>query len=121
MVDWSDVTSMQATRLQRTYDTLTELFDRVGLHTNVAKTLIMDFQPCHALGGHSEESHRLQMTGEGKYSRYRLIQTVHCPDCDVNLATGSQAAYQQVQHGVARGDLMDPPPYPLDNSSTYRQ
>ena len=33
----------QATRLQRDFDTLMELFDRVGLRTNVAKTVSISF------------------------------------------------------------------------------
>ena len=45
----------QATHLHWDYETLTELFDRVVLHTNVAKTVSMECQPCCALGGNLEE------------------------------------------------------------------
>ena len=37
------------TRLQRAFDTLTELFECVGLRTNVAKTVSTAYHPCHAL------------------------------------------------------------------------
>ena len=36
---------MQETRLQRVFDTLPELFYKVGLHTNVAKMVNMDCKP----------------------------------------------------------------------------
>ena len=76
-VDRSDLTSTQKTHLQREYDTLKELFDRVGLHTNTAKALIMDFQLCRTLGGHYVEAYGLQMKGERKSFRKRLRQRVN--------------------------------------------
>ena len=41
--------SNQAARLHWYVDELTEMFDQVGLHTNVDKMVSMDFQPCHML------------------------------------------------------------------------
>ena len=76
-VDRSDLTSTQKTHLQREYDTLKELFDRVGLHTNTAKALIMDFQLCRTLGGHYVEAYGLQMKGKRKSFRKRLRQRVN--------------------------------------------
>ena len=55
--------SMRETRLQTVFDTLTQLFDHVGLHINVASTVIMDCQPYCALGGHSVDSYGLQLVG----------------------------------------------------------
>ena len=57
--------STRATRLQRVFNVLTELFDRVGLRTNVGKTVSMACQPCCAIGGHSSEAYGLRMTGWG--------------------------------------------------------
>ena len=37
----------QMERLQRAFNVLAGLFDRVGLRTNTRKTLRMGFQPCH--------------------------------------------------------------------------
>ena len=45
------VASTQLERLQRLFDVLTILFDRVGLHTNTANMVGMLCQPCHAPGG----------------------------------------------------------------------
>ena len=53
-----------ATCLQQAFDLLMDIFDRVGLHTNVAKVLSMEFQSCCALGVHSEEAYGIHMTGE---------------------------------------------------------
>ena len=44
------VTSTQLERLQRVFDVITEIFDRVGLMTNTRKTVSMVYQPCHAPG-----------------------------------------------------------------------
>ena len=91
------------TRIQRDFDTLTELFDRLGLHTNVAKTVIMECQPYRALRGNLAEAYRIRTTGEGHYFWYRIIQRVRCPNCDVDQPMGLLEARQQGQHGVARG------------------
>ena len=40
------------------------MFDWIGLHTNIGKTVIMEFQPCHKIGGHSVEPYGLSMTGD---------------------------------------------------------
>ena len=37
-------------RLQRVFDVLTGLFDRVVLMENIRKMVSMDFQPCHVPG-----------------------------------------------------------------------
>ena len=40
------------------------MFDWIGFHTNIGKTVIMEFQPCHKIGGHSVEPYGLSMTGD---------------------------------------------------------
>ena len=54
--------SMRETRLQREFDTLTELFKRLGLRTNLDKIVSMACQPYHTLGGQSAEVYGLWMT-----------------------------------------------------------
>ena len=51
-----------------------EIFDHMGLQTNVAKMVKMDFQPCRALGGNSAEEYGLWMMGEGHTYWERLLQ-----------------------------------------------
>ena len=43
--------------LQRSFDVLTRLFDRVSLQTNMTKTVGMVCQPCHTPGGMSEDAY----------------------------------------------------------------
>ena len=57
---------MKEERLQWVFNVLMELFYQVGLRTNVGKTVCMEFQPCHAIGGHSIEACGLWMTGDGR-------------------------------------------------------
>ena len=49
--------------IQRAFDVLAELFDHIGLHTNVVKMVIMEYQPCCMIGGHSTEAYSLTITG----------------------------------------------------------
>ena len=67
---------MWTTGLQQEFDTLTELFEHVGLHTNVFNMVSMACQPCHVLGGHYAEAYGLRMTGEGQTYQDRLRQIV---------------------------------------------
>ena len=43
----------QVTRLQRSFNVLGYLFERVGLRTNVSKMVSISCQPCYAIGGDS--------------------------------------------------------------------
>ena len=58
------VLSTQPERLQRYFDVLVGLFDRVSLCTNISKTVGMACHPCHAPGGMSEESYEKRTTGK---------------------------------------------------------
>ena len=51
------LTSTHLERLQRVFDVLASLFGRVGLRTNMAKTVGMVCHTCHAPGGMSEEAY----------------------------------------------------------------
>ena len=122
--------STRETRLQWEFDTLADFFDRVGLHTNVAKTASMACQPCHALGGHSVEAYVLRMMGGGGQTyQDRFCHRVRFPTCNADLVAGYLAAHRQAQHRVDQGDLRDSPPpnthththpIPLDKVGTYR-
>ena len=57
------VASTQLERLQREFDVLTGLFNRVGLSTNTRKTVRMLCQPCHAPGLMSLELYVRRATG----------------------------------------------------------
>ena len=58
--------------LQGAFSALVAIFDRVGLLTNVDKTVRMACQPCRAgSGNRTAEGYRRQITGEGKSFRER--------------------------------------------------
>ena len=52
-------------RLQQAFNVLTDIFDWVGLWTNVGKTVSMVCQLCCAIGGYYTEAHGSRMAGEG--------------------------------------------------------
>ena len=49
---------------QRVFGVLMDIFDRVGLHTNVGNTVNMVCQLCKKIGGHYAETYGIWITGE---------------------------------------------------------
>ena len=65
--------------LQGVFSALLAIFDRVGLLTNVNKTVSMACQPCRAgSGNRTVEGYRRQVTGEGLSSREWQRERVAC-------------------------------------------
>ena len=56
--------------LQGDFDTLTGLFDRVGLQKNVDNTVGMRCRPFRAVGTHSDEAYARHMMGVGLTYQY---------------------------------------------------
>ena len=52
--------------LQPAFDFMMGLFDRLGLQTNVHKTVRVVFWPCRAAGVREDEAYTWSMTGEGR-------------------------------------------------------
>ena len=50
-------------RSHRSFDVLTDLFDRVGLWKNLQNTVSMDFQPCHTPGEMSKVVYEIRTMG----------------------------------------------------------
>ena len=71
---------MRETWLQSLFGVLMELFDRVGMCTNMGKMVSMMSQPCCAIGGQSLDAYGLSMVGEGLIYWDRLCQRVRCPN-----------------------------------------
>ena len=108
------ITSTRAERIQREFHVLKELFDGVGLHTNVGKMVSIAFQTCRSTEGHSTEAYGIWIRGDGRTHQERLHIFLYCLECEVDLETGYLATHQKVQHMVGRGDLRGNPhpPYP---------
>ena len=83
-------------RLHQHFYTLKQLFDLVGLHTNVVKMVRMACQPCLALRGHSVEAYGLHMTGEGHTNQEWLQQRFQCLERNAYLAADSLDYHRQV-------------------------
>ena len=66
--------------LQSEFDTLTGLFDRVGLRKNVSKTAGMVCSPCWAAGVRADKSYTGWMTGEVRSFKERQRERVLCPE-----------------------------------------
>ena len=73
------VASTDPVWLQLAFDFLTGLFDRVGLRTNVCKTVGMVFRPCQAAEVWAEKSYTRRMKGEGRSFKERQRERVLCP------------------------------------------
>ena len=97
-------------RLQRSFDIITDLFDHVGLHKNLYKTVSMIFQPCRSLGGMSIEAYTNHMSGEGETYRYQLCQGVRLPECGDDMNAGSLQMHLHNQHSVGWGYPNGNPP-----------
>ena len=59
------VTSSDPQWIQWAFDTLVSIFERVGMQTNVGKTVSMVCRPCQAAGTQLEAACGRRMTGEG--------------------------------------------------------
>ena len=66
--------------IQWAFNALVGLFECVGLHTNVGKTVSMKYRPCPEAGNQSEEAYGHNMTGEGPTYRERQKERVECGD-----------------------------------------
>ena len=59
------IASMQPKWLQGSFDALMELFGRVGLRSNIGKTVGMIFQTFRAVRKHLDVDYKRRMMGEG--------------------------------------------------------
>ena len=74
--------------MQGAFDTLTGLFDRVGLRKNIRKMGRMICRPCLMSGIQLEAACGWRMTGEELTYRYRKRIRVQCPEFGEELAEG---------------------------------
>ena len=83
------VASSDPRLLQVAFNTLVGLFDRVGLRTNVGKTVGMVCHPCQEAGNLSTAAYGRRVMGVGPTYRERLKGKVACGECGEMLAAGS--------------------------------
>ena len=92
-VDDSLVALTDPVWMQGEFDTLTGLFDRVGLQKNVRKTVGIICHPLCAAGTQLEAVYERRMTGEGIIYRSRQRVRVQCPYYGENLKLGLLAVH----------------------------
>ena len=91
--------------IQLEFDTLTGIFDRVGLRTNVRKTVGMVCRLCRAARVRSDEAYTWIMTGKERIFKERKREWVLYPKCRKYMENGSLVTHRQTQHGVVKGGL----------------
>ena len=98
------VTSSDPRWLQWAFNTLVGLFERVGLRTNIGKTVSMACRLCPATGNQSEAAYGRKMTGNGPTYCKKRKKRVECGDCGKEMAAGSLETHLMIQHGKAKMD-----------------
>ena len=89
--------------LHNAFDTLTGIFERVGMNTNVNKTVGMMCHICQTSRVRAEEYYNQRMTGEGSSYKESQRKKVKCLECGKDLVRGSLDEHQQTQNGVTKG------------------
>ena len=90
------VASTNPVWFQTVFDTLTGLFDWLGLNKNVLKTVCMVFHPCQAVGIRADEGYARRMTGVERNYKERQRERFICPNCGKYLARGSLDTHYQI-------------------------
>ena len=90
--------------LKWAFNAIVGLFERVGLRTNVGKTVSMTCRPCPAAGNQSEVAYGRKMTGEGPTYCEIQKERVKCGDCSKGMAAGSLESHRMIQHEKAKND-----------------
>ena len=100
--DDSMVVSSDPAWLQGEFNTLVAIFDRVGLLTNVGKTVSMVCHPCRAgAGNRAKEAYSRRITGVGRSFAERQRERVACKECGEVIAVGSMSSHLMTWHGKA--------------------
>ena len=84
--------------IQGVFNALIGLFDRVGLRTNVGKTVGMVCHPCEAAGNLTMETYGSSITVMGQSYRERLREQMACGECGEMRAVGSLSSHLMNQH-----------------------
>ena len=105
------VVSSDPTWLQGAFNALVDIFDRLGLLTNVGKTVSM---VCHPGGvgtrNRTEEAYSRRITGVGRSYAERQHERVACEECGEVIAVGSMSSHLMTRNGktAARRHLWAP-------------
>ena len=88
--------------LQGVFNALVAFFDKVGLMTNVSKTVSMVCHPCRAGAvNRTEEAYSRRITGVGRSYAESQRERVVCEECGELIAVGSMSSHLMTRHGKA--------------------
>ena len=88
------VVSSDPAWLQGDFSALVAIFDRVGLRTNVGKTVSMACHPCRAgAGKRTKAGYSRRLTGVGKTYTERQRERVACGECGTVISAGSISSH----------------------------
>ena len=88
------VVSSDPAWLQGAFSALVAIFDRVGLQTNVNKTVRMACHPCRAgSGNQTTAGYSRRLTGVGKIFKERQRERLACGECGTEIAAGSISSH----------------------------
>ena len=91
--------------IQSSFDTLTGLFEQVGLRTNVRNTVGMVCRPFRVDWVREYKAYTWKMTVDGRIFKDSQRERELCPKCGKELEKGSLVTHRQTQHGVAKAGL----------------
>ena len=84
------------------FNALVAIFNRVGLLTNVGKTVSMVYHPCWAgAGNRTEAAYSRRLTGLGKSYVERQQERVAYEECGELIAFGFMSSHLMTRHGKA--------------------
>ena len=96
------VVSSESAWLQGAFNALLAIVDRVGLLTNVGKTVSMVCHPCQAGAiNRTEEAYGWRVTGMGRSYAERQRERVELGECGEVLAVGSMLSHLMTRQGKA--------------------
>ena len=117
----STVVSLDLAWLQGAFSALVAIFDRVGLLTNVGKTVSMVRHPCWAgAGNRTQAAYSWRLTGLGKTYAERQRERVACGECGAVIAVGSMSIHLMTRHGKAATRRHLWPPQTNGGPRTYK-
>jgi len=99
--------------VQTAIDIITDLFLRVGLHMNAAKTKAMTSLGAKAPRRQSSKSYERRLTGEGETYRERVAQRSACPECGKLITRAHLNSHLRYVHhkiGAHGSQILSPSP-----------
>ena len=79
------IAGFNAEQVQHGLSTITELFAKVGLNMNAAKTKSMVIVGARQYHSISDEAYERRMKGTGESYKTRMSRLINCPECDKEM------------------------------------